>query len=105
MYLKHFPVLIQMLIHNICGKGIWKRFISQVNLDKMKEEGHLLFKAYFLFHQKVIPSLWTLCNVGIFNTEECFKSQKFGLGRNTVEEREQKHQKISKYAENTTIQY
>ena len=59
MYLRHFPVFILMLIHNISGKGILKRFNSQVNQDKMKE-GHLLFKAYFLFHQKVIPSLWTL---------------------------------------------
>ena len=105
-------MLIQMLIVNVNDKGILKilhqihfqsihlRYllsyavrisdISQVDLDEMKKEAHL-FKACCLFDQKATPSLWTLCNVGAFNAEQCFKSFKFGLGCNTMEGREQKH--------------
>ena len=70
----------------------------------MKRSGHLLFKACCLFDQRVTPSLWTLCNIAPVNAEQCLKSHAFGLGCNTMEGREQKHQKISKYAENTTVQ-
>ena len=126
MYLRHFPILIQMLIANISDKGVLKRLhqshfqsihlryllsysvrisdFSQVDLDEMKKEAHLLFKACCLFDQKVTPSLCTLWNIEPFNDEQCFKSYRPGLSCNTMEGREQKHQKISKYAENTTIQ-
>ena len=115
-----------MLIANISDKGVLKRLhqihfqsihfryllsysvrisdFSQADLDQMIKEAHLLFKVCCLFDQKVTPSLWTLCNVGPFNAEQCFKSHKFRLGCSTMEGREQKHQKVSKYAENTTIQ-
>ena len=126
MYLRHFPILIQLLIANISDKGVLKRLhqihfqsihlryllsysvrisdFSQVDLDEMKKEAHLLFKACCLFDPKVTPSLCTLWNIGPFNDEQCFKSYRPGLSCNTMEGREQKHSKISKYAENTTIQ-
>ena len=125
MYLRHFPMLIQMLIANVSNKVVLKRLhqihfhsihrryllsysvrisdFSQVDLDEMKKEEHLLFKACCLFDQKVTPSLCTLWNIGPFNDEQCFKSYRPGLSCNTMEGREQKHPKISKYAENTTI--
>ena len=103
-----------MLIANISDKGVLKRLhhihfqsihfryllsysvrisdFSQADLDQMIKEAHLLFKVCCLFDQKVTPSLWTLCNVGPFNAEQCFKSHKFRLGCSTMEEREQKHQ-------------
>ena len=70
----------------------------------MQEEGRLLFKACCLFDQKVSPSLWTLCNAAPFFAGECLEQYGFGLGCNTMEGREQKHQRISKYAQNTTFQ-
>ena len=112
MYLTYFPMLMQMLIVNVNDKGILKRLhqihfqsihlryllsyavrisdFSQVDLDEMKKEAHL-FKACCLFDQKATPSLWTICNVGAFNADQCFKSFKFGLGCNAMEGREQKH--------------
>ena len=74
------------------------------DLESMKRSAHLLFKACCLFDQRVTPSLWTLYNADPINPEQCLKSYRFGLGCNTMEGREQKHQKISKYAENTTVQ-
>ena len=74
------------------------------DLESMKKSAHLLFKACCLFDQRVTPSLLTPCNVAPVNAEQCLKSYVFRLGYNTMEGREQKHQKISKYAENTTVQ-
>ena len=74
------------------------------DLESMKKSAHLLFKACCLFDQRVTPSLLTPCNVAPVNAEQCLKSYAFRLGYNTMEGREQKHQKISKYAENTTVQ-
>ena len=87
MYLRHFPVLIQMLIANISDKSVLKRLhqihfqtiqlhyllsysvrisdFSQVDVDKMKKEAHLLFKECCLYDQKVTPSLLTLLQVWI----------------------------------------
>ena len=71
MYLKHFPMLIQMLIVNISDKGVLIRLreihfqsiyfhyilsysirisdFSQIDLDEIKRGAHLLFKACWLF--------------------------------------------------------
>ena len=57
-----------------------------------------------LFDQRVTPSLLTPLNVTPVNAEQCLKSCGFCLGYNSMEGRKQKHQKISKYAENTTVQ-
>ena len=70
----------------------------------MKRCAHLLFKPCCLFDQRVTPSLLTPCNVTPVNAEQCLKSYACRLGCNTMEGREQKHQKISKYAENPTEQ-
>ena len=77
---------------------------NQRDLESMKRSAHLLFKTCCLFDQRVTPSLLTPCNVAPVNAEQCLKSYAFRLGYNTMEGREQKHQKISKYAENTTVQ-
>ena len=60
----------------------------------MKRSAHLLFKACCLFDQRVTTSLLTPCNVAPVNTEQCLKSYGFRLGYNTMEGREQKHQKF-----------
>ena len=74
------------------------------DLESMKRSAHLLFKACCLFDQRVTPSLLTPLNVTPVNAEQCLKSCGFCLGYNCMEGRKQKHQKISKYAENTTVQ-
>ena len=40
----------------------------------------------------------------LFHAKVCYDSYSFGLGCNTMKGREQKHQAISKYANNTTYQ-
>ena len=115
-----------MLFSNITDKNVLKRLLqvhyqslnlrkllsysvrisdfNHCDLELMKRSAYLLFKTCCLFDQKVTPSLWTLCNIAPVNAEQCLRSYGFGLGCNTMEGREQKHQKISKYAENTPVQ-
>ena len=126
LYMKHFPSLIRMLFLNVASKVIKKRLIEvhlqSIYLRKilsytvritdfnaqdlifMKKTATDLFKMCCVFDSKISPSLWTVCNASPVHAEICLKSYGFGLGCNTMEGREQKHQMIAKYSENTTPQ-
>ena len=77
---------------------------NEENLEDLKEESRLLFKSCSLFDLKITPSMWTVYNAVPFHASLCLEQYGFGLGCNTMEGREQMHQKLSKYAENTTYQ-
>ena len=61
------------------------------DLRKMKHEAFYLFKYCCLFNSKILPSLWTLCDIVPFHADKCLNMYKMGLGFNTMESREQKH--------------
>ena len=125
-YLRYFSQLINMILINISDETVKKKLLQihfqSIHLRKllsysvritdfnfedladMKRTGKALFKACCLFDSKVSPSLWTLCNAAPVHAEICVNKYGFGLGCNTMEGREQKHQMIGKYAENTTVQ-
>ena len=66
--------------------------------------GKKLFKACCRSGTSVSPSAWVLCNIAPNHAKETLLLCGLGLGINSMEAREQKHQKIKKYAENTTFQ-
>ena len=124
--MEHFPSLIRMLFLNVTSKAIKKQLIevhlpsiylrkilsytvritdiNPQNLIFWKKTAKDLFKMCCVFDPKISLSLWTICNVSPVYAEICLKSYGFGLGCNTLEGREQKHQVIAKYSENTTPQ-
>ena len=126
LYMKHFPSLIKMLFVNVTNKAIKKRLIevhlqsvylrkvlsytvritdfSVEDLNLMKKTAKDLFKICCMFDSKISPSLWTVCNASPVHAEICLTNYGFGLGCNTMEGREQKHQMIAKYSENTAPQ-
>ena len=126
IYMEHFPSLIRMLFLNVTSKAIKKQLIevhlpsiylrkilsytvritdiNPQNLIFWKKTAKDLFKMCCVFDSKISLSLWTICNVSPVYAEICLKSYGFGLGCNTLEDREQKHQIIAKYSENTTPQ-
>ena len=125
-YLKHFPELIKMILSNleedtvvyrlyqilyqsICLRKVISYAVriqsfSEVLLQDMKTECKKLFRSCCLFEQRISPSLWALCQAAPMHATITLTEYGYGLGCNTMEGREQKHQMVKKYAENTTYQ-
>ena len=61
-------------------------------------------KSCALYDANVTPSLWTLANVAPVHTKQLYNLLHLGLGSNTMEGREQKHQQLQRYSENATYQ-
>ena len=123
--LKYFPKLISKFILLVDAK-VKKRFLqyfyqllhirklisysvrltdfNSSDLDEMKISGKMLFKACCLSGTSLSPSMWVLCNIAPSHARETLSLYGLGLGINSMEAREQKHQKVKKYAENTTFQ-
>ena len=126
LYMKHFPALIRMLLNEINDRNLSLKVLAvhlqSINLrqllsysvritdfdletlDEMRQEALFLFRCCCVFDAKISPSLWTLCNVAPFHAGKYLSLYNMGLGCNTMEGREQKHQMITKYAGNTTYQ-
>ena len=124
--LKHFPMLISKFILLLNDANIKRRFLQYFyqlihirklisysvritdfdnsDLEEMQMSGKKLFKACCRSGTSVSPSVWVLCNVAPNHAKETLLLYGLGLGINSMEAREQKHQKIKKYAENTTFQ-
>ena len=60
-------------------------------LDEMKQEALSLFRCCCVFDAKISPNLWTLCNIIPFHAGKCLSLYNMGVGCNTMEGLEQKH--------------
>lgn len=127
-FLKKFPLLLKLMINTVNVKQAQDRLyqiflqffhlryiisytsrIESFNNDLLyKLEVHCkeLFKLCVLFDipSKPSPSLWALCKAVPYHARITLAEYGLGLGVNSMEGREQKHQSISKYANNTTFQ-
>ena len=125
-FLKHFPELVCMIISNVNTDSVVTElhqiYFQFINLRKvisfsariedfnvetlleMKKHCNLLFKSCCYFNDNITPSMWTICQAAPYHAEITLKEYGLGLGCNTMEGREQKHQSIAKYAKNTTYQ-
>lgn len=126
LYLIHFPILCKILhdtileneaqkrimtvhyqsirLRNVVSYGVRCLDCSELMLDHFDSQCYELFVACCLFDINLSPSMWVLCNVAPVHARETYKLYGMGLGCNTMEGREQKHQQITKYALNTTYQ-
>lgn len=125
-YIKHFSKLIKMLLSNITSEEskvklhqlfycslLHRKIIGySVRIDgfdgEMQKELEIsaqsLFKACCLFYPRLSVSMWVLTNVLPAHSSHTLQKYNFGIGCNTMEAREQKHQQIQKYSHNTTFQ-
>lgn len=126
-FLKHFPELINMILRNVTSSTIvvsrlhriyfqfiqLRKIISfSVRVSNFDENLHaemessciLLFKSCSFTEDRISPSLWTLCHAAPYHARLTLRDYGLGLGVNTMEGREQKHQAINKYSQNTTYQ-
>ena len=126
MFLEKFPILLSELknwvkddqshkdLYNIFYQKILLRKlvsysvritgISLEDASTMKKIGRSLFKACCLGSLSITPSMWTFTNAAPVHCEQMLKRLGLGLGANTMEGREQKHQSIKKYARKTKPQ-
>ena len=74
------------------------------DLALLKEHCNNVYTACALTQPRVSPSIWTLGNAVPFYSCKTFEEYGLGLGCNTMEGREQKHQCIAMYSENSTYQ-
>ena len=74
--------------------------ISVEDVTEMGVVAKKLFKLICL-HDPISPSLWTLCVIAPAHAKTIFENFGLGLGVNSMEGREQKHQKIFKYMQNS----
>ena len=125
-FLKNFPKLILFIFNEVKNVKLKQRLMEihlqcinlrkilslcvrivsfdETMLQEMFTVGKQLFKLCCLFDQTISPSLWTVCNAAPVHAGICYKEYSFGLGCNSMEGREQKHQAICRYANNTTFQ-
>ena len=76
--------------------------ITEGIISEMALCGKKLFQSCAIYDTNVTPSLRTLANVAPVHAKQLF--YRLGLGSNTMEGREQKHQQIARYSENATYQ-
>ncbi|XP_028417825.1 uncharacterized protein LOC114542490 [Dendronephthya gigantea] len=63
------------------------------------------FNAAALFLSRITVSVWTVGNVVPVHANKLFEKFKTGLGLNTMQGREAKHQRLGEYSKNTTYQH
>lgn len=90
-------------LRNVISYSVRVENFNESLLQELKVQCDLLFKLVCFYDVSVSPSLWTLCNAVPVHAEKTWHAYKFGLGCNSMEGREQKHQMIAKYAKNTTF--
>ena len=78
--------------------------LSSKELDDMAAAGHALLKSCVVLDNGITPSMWTSSQVAPVHTKMLIDDLGLGLGINTMQGREQKHQKIKRFTENATPQ-
>ena len=73
------------------------------DLDDMKTTARRLYISCSLYNNKLSPSMWALTNCAPIHAGKTLHDYSLGLGINSMEGREQKHQKIVKYSDKTTF--
>ena len=126
LFLKHFPKLIKLvfdsmdsdkcrvtllqihyksiLLRKVISYALRINSFTEEILEELTTDCSLLFQACCTFDMAITPSMWVLCNIVPFSAKQTLHEYGLGLGCNTMEGREQKHQCLAKYSRNTTFQ-
>ena len=120
--LVHIPALILQFINECTSPS--KRILLQIHLsvnelrklisfttrftltvedlNYMKDSATNLYKMSCIYFATIDNSMWILTQCAPVHAEQTISMYNLGLAVNSMEPREQKHQAIAKYAENTT---
>ena len=101
---KLFQVYFQSLnLRKLISFSVRVVDFNEEDVTEMLVAGRKLFRSCCKFDKCLTPSLWTLSNVAPVHSKQMFDKIGLGLGANTMEGREQKHQQIYKYMQNSTV--
>ena len=78
--------------------------VSEDDIVEMESAAQKLFRLCCKYDNNITPSLWTFCNAAPVHAKHLLEKLGLGLGANSMEGREQKHQKIKCYMQNTSVQ-
>ena len=93
-----------LCIHKLVSCSVRKEDTSDRDFSEMISVGKKVFRSCCLYDGSISPSMWYISLLAPVNFQESIEKLKLGLGINTMENREQKHQIIKKYSDNTTVQ-
>ena len=91
---KYFKQLI--LLREMISYSVRLIDFSFNELEDMIESGEELFKASCMSETNTTPSMWVLCNISPYHAKTTLSLYGLGLGVNSMESREQKHQRLKK---------
>ena len=95
-----FQIFYQSLIlHKLVSYSVR---IENITANEILEMA--LFKSCCLYDTHVSPSMWVFCNIAPSHCKQLFATLGVGLDIDTMEGREQKHQMVDKYSQNSTFQ-
>ena len=100
--LRYFHQLIY--IRKLISFAVRLEEFTELESKKMITEGRHLFRFICKYDASITPSLWVLCNAAPSHAKETLTLYGLGSGVNSMEGREQKHQRIKKYMDNTIYQ-
>lgn len=124
-YLTHFPTLINLVFNSVGEEDKCKLLvihrslillrrlisisaritdISEEELDAAELDATELSTMAVHKFSTSSPTMWCMTHVMVPHSRETYRKYKFGLGCNTMEGREQKHQKIAQYHHHSTFQ-
>ena len=95
--------LLSIYLRKLISYTVRVTDITMEVVVEMEVVGKKMFKLSCLHGTSISPSLWTLCIMTPVHTKCIFEKLGLGLGANSMEGREQKHQKIYKYMQNSTL--
>ena len=100
--------LLQVHYESLClcklvSHSVWKEDTSDLDVSEMISVRQKLFRAYYLYDSSISASMWCFSMVAPVHLWESIEKLNLGLGINTLEDWEQKHQVIKKYSDNTTV--
>ena len=77
--------------------------VTEEEIAQIEKDAYQLFHSCVYYGSRLSPTMFCLTKVMPAHAKLCFTKFNFGIGCNTMEGREQKHQKVEKYQHHSTF--
>ena len=91
-----------VLLRRLVSASVRISDIDQDVILQAKKDGAALYRSCIAWDGSISPTTWCFTQVMPYHSYVTYRKYGFGLGCNTMEGREQKHQQIAKYMKQST---